>query len=85
MDDGHLRVVGELARSPMEVAASHHLAGATDHRFRESPRVLTRRSELERRAEGVTDGRADDGAERPLGEREIAHRAVAAQCGESDR
>ena len=66
LDDGHLRVVGELARRPVEAPATYELARAAEDGLRKPLRVLPWRPELERRAERVADGRSKDGPEGAL-------------------
>ena len=64
--DGHLGVVGELTRRPIERPATEHLADPTEHRLRELLSVLARSPELEARPEGVAHRRSDERADRPL-------------------
>ena len=66
LDDGHLRVVGELAGRPVKAAATYELTRAAEHGLGKSSRVLLCRPELERRAERVADGRSEDGPQRAL-------------------
>ena len=59
----HLRVVGELARPPAEAATAQHLAAPAHDGLRERRAVAPGGLELERRAEGVADGGADECAD----------------------
>jgi len=40
LDDGHLRVVGELARRPVEAAATYELTCATQNGLRKPSRIF---------------------------------------------
>ena len=62
----HLRVVGELTWCPVEAAATHHLADATQHWRWEPLAVLPGRPELERGAECIANGRAHHDAHATL-------------------